>query len=230
MNKGYYNEKVLAKFNEALRVAIEGVKNGEYMTVKFSGGNTKMGAVDSISTLPFITCPARCKGTCGAKCYAAKLANLRPNVLKNYAINTALAIYRPALYWAHIDDYLKGCRFFRFHVSGDIIDSAYFAQMVKVARQNSHCEILCFTKRYEVVNGWIDVNGEIPANLHILFSGWQGLAPVNPYKFPETNVYTCDDDFNDSWLTCGGNCFSCACRGLGCWQAKKGDVIAFKMH
>ena len=227
---GYYNEKVLAKFNEALRAAIVGVKNGEFMTVKFSGGNSKMGAVDSVSTLPFITCPARCKGTCGPKCYAAKLANLRPNVLKSYAINTALAIYRPELYWAHVDDYLKGCRFFRFHVSGDIINADYFAHMIECARNNPHAEILCFTKRYDVVNSWIDENGDLPENLHILFSGWQNLTPDNPHSLPETNVFTCEDDFDEDWKVCGGNCFNCACRGVGCWQVGKGETIAFKMH
>ena len=184
-NRGYYNEKVLNKFNDALNKAVVGVKNGEYLTVKFSGGNTKMGAVPSISLLPFITCPANCKDTCGAKCYAAKLANLRPNVLMNYAINTALAIHRPDLYWAHINDF---------------------------------------------VNSYIDGNGELPSNLHILFSGWINLKPNNPHNLPETNVFTCEEDFNDDWKVCGGNCFNCACRGVGCWQAQKGDVIAFKMH
>ena len=231
MSKGYYNEKVLAKFNAALRDAIEGVKAGKYCTVKFSDGNRKMGAVASVSTLPFIGgCPASCKGTCGVKCYAAKIANLYPNVLANYAINTALAIRRPDLYWNHINDFVKGCRYFRFHVSGDIINAHYFDNMIEVARNNPHCEFLCFTKRYEIVNGWIEDNGELPCNLHILFSGWTNLTPVNPYNLPETNVYTCEEDFNDSWLTCGGNCFNCACRGVGCWQAKNGDIIAFKMH
>ena len=230
MNKGYYNDKVIAKFNEALREAVEGVKAGKYLTVKFSGGNTKMGAVPSVSTLPFITCPGACKDTCGAKCYAAKLANLRPNVLANYAINTALAIHRPDLYWNHINDFVKGCRFFCFHVSGDIMNAAYFAQMVKIAHQNPHCEFLCFTKRFNVVNGWMDVGGEIPANMHILFSGWTNLTPDNPYGIPETNVFTSEADFNDDWKVCGGNCFNCACRGVGCWQAQKGDTIAFKMH
>lgn len=227
---GYYNEKILTKFEEALREAVEGVKAGRYMTVKFSGGNTKMGAVPSVSTLPYLTCPASCKGTCGPKCYAAKLANLRPNVLTNYAINTALAIYRPDLYWTHINDFVKGCRFFRFHVSGDIINTRYLCEMVQTAKNNPHCEFLCFTKRFNYVNAYIDGNGELPANLHILFSGWNNLQPDNPYQLPETNVFTCEEDFNDSWKVCGGNCFNCACRGVGCWQGNKGDIIAFKMH
>lgn len=229
-NNGYYNDRILGKFKDALTDAVKGVQNGEYMTVKFSGGNSKMGAVPSVSTLPFITCPSVCSHSCGEKCYAAKLANMRPNVLKNYAINTALAIHRPDLYWTHINDFVKGCRFFRFHVSGDILNLRYLCEMVQVAKENPNCEFLCFTKRYNTVNNYINGNGELPANLHILFSGWIGLKPVNPFNLPETNVFTCENDFNDDWKVCGGNCFNCACRGVGCWQATKGDVIAFKMH
>lgn len=39
-------------------------------------------------------------------------------------------------------------RFFRFHVSGDIPNTTYFHIMMEVAKRNSHCEILCFTKKY----------------------------------------------------------------------------------
>ena len=227
---GYYNEKTLAKFAEALKEAVSGVKSGAYTDVKFSNKNSKMGAVASVSTLPFLTCPASCAGTCGAKCYAAKLANLRPNVLKNYAINTALAILRPTEYWNQIAEYVRGVRYFRFHVSGDIVNAEYFRRMIEVARDNGKCEFLCFTKRYDVVNSWIDANGDLPENLHILFSGWQNLTPDNPHNLPETNVFTCEEDFNEDWKVCGGNCFNCACRGVGCWQVGKGETIAFKMH
>ena len=48
--------------------------------VSISSGNTKMGKVASVSLLPILTCPARCNGTCGDKCYAKKLALLRPLV------------------------------------------------------------------------------------------------------------------------------------------------------
>lgn len=234
MKNGYYNEKVLAKFADALKAAKKEVKArleaGELVPVKISGGNTKMGAVPSVSTLPFITCPGRCKDTCGAACYAAKLANLRPAVLNAYAWNTALAMLAPAEYFRQIDEFVKGCRYFRFHVSGDIMNTAYFGEMVKTAANNPKCEILAFTKRFELVNAWIRENGRLPENLHILFSGWNNLDPINPYNLPETTVYEKAEDFSEDWKACGGNCFNCACRGLGCWQAVSGDIIAFKKH
>ena len=227
---GYYNPVTIEKFSVALREAVEKVQAGEPVRVSISNSNSKMGAVASVSTLPFLTCPSCCAGTCGPKCYAAKLANLRPSCLKSYAMNTAIAIYRPDLYWSAVDLAIKAVRFFRFHVSGDIIDKKYFAHMIDAARNNPHCEILCFTKKFDIVNAWIDENGDIPANLHLLFSGWTNLTPVNPHSLPETNVIEKGAEPAENWKICGGNCFNCACRGVGCWQAQRGDVIAFPIH
>jgi hypothetical protein len=94
----YYNEKVMAKFQESLKEAKEEVKAGKITAASISTDNIKMGAVPSVSLLPFITCPGRCKNTCGAECYAAKIANMRGTVLKSYARNTALLMIKPALY------------------------------------------------------------------------------------------------------------------------------------
>ena len=210
--------------------AIESVLNGDDLRVRISAANSKMGNVASVSTLPYITCPACCSETCGAKCYAAKLAALRPSVLKSYAINTAIAMLRPDIYWAQVNAAAMAVRFFRFHVSGDILNAKYFANMVEVARNNPSTQILRFTKRFAIVNEWIDANGELPSNLHIMFSGWTNLTPVNPHSMPETNVIPRGEAAKEGWTLCGGNCFECACAGVGCWTAKRGDVIAFNMH
>lgn len=229
-NNGYYNDKVMAKFNAAFHDAAEAVKAGEDIRVRISNFNAKMGAVASVSTLPFLTCPARCHGTCGVSCYAAKLANLRPSVLKSYAVNTAIAIYRPDAYWAQVNAAVMAVRFFRFHVSGDIINSEYFARMVEVAENNPATQILAFTKRYEIVNAWISEHGALPSNLHVMFSGWTNLTPDNPHGLPETNIFDADHAPEDNWKLCGGNCFQCAAAGVGCWGAQHGDVIAFRKH
>lgn len=225
----YYNDKIMAKFQEALSEA----KKETIETVTISTGNRKMGAVPSVSLLPFLTCPGRCKGTCGNDCYAAKIANLYGSVLKSYAKNTALWLKNPDVYWTQVNKAMRGTRFFRFHVSGDIPNYEYLKAMVASAINNEHCEVLVFTKRYELVNKYCKENGgrhAIPKNLHILFSGWKGLKPVNPYNFPETNIFTSEKDCNENWLICGGNCFECGCAGLGCWKASDGETVAFKKH
>ena len=227
---GYYTPEILGKFSETLRAANSKVESGDDLKVRISASNSKMGNVASVSTLPYITCNARCKDTCGAKCYAAKLANMRPSVLYAYAINTALASKRPDIYWNAIDLECKAVRYFRFHVSGDIMNAEYFRRMIETAKNNPGTEILCFTKQYEIVNQWIDENGAIPQNMHILFSEWCNLESINPHNMPKTNVFRSENNIKPDWKLCGGNCFNCACRGVGCWQAQNGDTIAFKMH
>ena len=208
-----------------------------------------MGGVASVSTLPFITCPGICKGTCAPHCYAAKLANLRPAVMKAYARNTAIYYENPAAYWAQIDAAAKAVRFFRWHVSGDIVNVDYFEHMVQIARENPHCQFLAFTKRFDAVNSWIsdevwrkdprafwaqqfDVFASIalPENLHILFSGWDGMKPENPYHLPETDVIMPGEEAPENWHICPGNCFNCALTGCGCWAAKAGEIVAFHKH
>jgi len=137
---GYYNRNVIAKFNDAYAAYEEKFIDGEELHVKFSGGNSKMGAVPSASLLPFLTCPARCRDTCGPACYAAKLANLRPSVLNSYANNTVLAVRDMDRYFEEIRDFCRAQRFFRFHVSGDIINNQYFEGMLWTANENPHCE------------------------------------------------------------------------------------------
>ena len=123
-------------------------------------------------------------------------------------------------------------RFFRFHVSGDIPDSVYFAHMIDIADRNQHCEILCFTKKYDIVNDYLNLGGKIPENLHIVFSGWTGLEMNNPYSLPEAHVR-----YKDGTTTakptakeCGGNCTDCLLTEGGCWSLQSGEQVIFNEH
>lgn len=219
----------LLKWFAIILQAIKEHKNISAM-VSISFSNSKMGKVASVSLLPLLSCPKRCKDTCGKKCYALKLALLRKTVRNAYAKNQAIAKYAMKAYFKAIDNTMKTVRYFRYHVSGDIPNRKYFRYMVQSAINNPYCEILVFTKQYEIVNEWIDKNGSLPKNLHILFSGWTNLKPINPHNLPETTVYAKEEDINPVWTLCGGNCLDCAIKGCGCWNAENGETIAFKIH
>ena len=221
----YYTTKNINKFMAALNDHRARINGGEMLRVSISGGNSKMGEIPSVSMLPYITCPHKC-----AECYAAKLAALYKNTCNAYARNTALAIEDLDAYFAQVRAAAMVTRFFRFHVSGDILNAEYFAEMVKTAEMLPHTEFLAFTKRYNIVNAFIESGGEIPANLHIIFSAWDGVEMPNPHNMPTAHVVRPDNDPAPDWKICGGNCFECACRGVGCWQLKNGETIAFKLH
>ena len=233
-NNGYCTKALRDKMRDAVDAAEERIRNGETAAavVSISYGNKKMGAVPSVSLLPYITCPAACKGTCDGKCYAGKLCSIYKQVMAAYAKNLAIYRVNKKTYFDQISMVSGLHRFFRWHVSGDIVDRDYFSGMVRVALENHGTKYLAFTKRYKVVNDWIRDNGKLPKNLVILFSGWDNLKPDNPHNLPETTVFgtAAQNEPDPSWNICGGNCSECICRGCGCWKAEKGETIAFHIH
>lgn len=197
--------------------------------VSISTGNRKMGAIPSVSLPPVVTCPAGCP--CAKKCYAAKMARIYPSVRKAYQNNLDILQTNPGEYWYQVNQAVKMNRYFRFHVSGDIPTPEYFAEMVNVARQNPGTEILVFTKRYQIVNEYITNSGNLPENMHLIFSQWGDNWTVpNPHNLPTAAVIFKGHEPDNDWKVCGGNCTECACRGVGCWQLKQGETIAFYEH
>ena len=198
-------------------------------TVKISQGNSKLGQIPSVS-LPAVETCRECE--CSKKCYARRLERLRPSVRNAYRHNLEVLKNEPETFWREVEASIMMSRFFRFHVSGDILDNEYFAMMVEVAKRNPHCEILCFTKKYNLVNEFIEQGNELTANLHMIFSGWVGLQMDNPFSLPEAHVRYRDGSTtaHDDAIECGGNCTKCALTEGGCWNLQKGQQVVFNEH
>ena len=198
-------------------------------TVKISKGNSKLGAIPSVS-LPSIKTCRNC--ACQEKCYAQKLERLRPAVRNAYQHNLEVWLKDPETYWREVEASIMMSRFFRFHVSGDIPSFKYLINMVEIARRQPHCEILCFTKKYNLVNELIEQGGEFPGNLHMIFSGWVGLDVVNPFSLLEAHVRYRDGSTTacEDAVECGGNCTECALTEGGCWNLQKGQQVIFNEH
>ena len=200
------------------------------MRVSISPGNSKMGSIPSVSLPAIKTC--RSCG-CASKCYAAKLERLRPSVRRAYQNNLEILMEDPDTYWREVEAAIMLSRFFRFHVSGDILTHEYFAKMVEVSRRNQHCQILCFTKQFEYVNKYLAAHQDgLPDNLHVIFSGWPGLEMNNPFCLPEAHVLFKDGTTTakEDAILCNGNCTECAVTDGGCWTLKSGQQIVFKEH
>lgn len=223
----------IAKLKAAIAAALEKYKDDpESITAYFSDHNSKVGAIPSFSVIPLLYCPGCTKEDdgCGHVCYALKSAVAHKEELRCYAENTILALKDPDRLWKDIDALLKVSRYFRFHVSGEILNKDYFDRLVKSVRNNPGCSVLMFSKKPDIVNSWIDENGPLPENLRLLLSSWSNFTPENPHNLPITAVIRENTIVPDNWKICGGNCEFCACRGCGCWTAKPGDVIAFYEH
>lgn len=199
--------------------------------VCISKGNAKLGHIPSVSFPAIVTCRA-C--ACHKICYAKRIANLRNTVLSSYERNYAIYQERPDIFWKSVELAIAMTTVFRFFVSGDIPDKNFLDEMIKVVKKNEHCKVLCFTKRYEWVNEWIEENGSLPDNLQIIFSAWKGLQMSNPFLLPECHVIYSDGtttaDTNKLSYYCDGNCTNCKVENKGCWALKKNQQVLIKQH
>lgn len=199
------------------------------MKITISHNNSKLGKeIPSINLPPVLTC--RSDAPCFGKCYARKGRFLFENVKNSMGDN--LNAYRedPQRYFDYIaaNSFLN--RFFRWHSAGDIVDARYLEGMVEVATKNPDTHYLAFTKRFDIVNDFVDKGGNIPQNLHIVFSGWDKYFKVeNPHDFPMTYVRFKKGDNShipEDAIPCKGKCYEC----VACWQLRKGQSIYFDEH
>lgn len=201
-----------------------------------SAGNVKLDGIKNISLPPVVTCGASCK-ECKSYCYAVKSFNRLPVVAKAWSDNYKLYRSDPQRFFADIQNATKKERVFRWHVSGDIVDYAYFLGMVDVALKNNKCEYLAFTKQYKIVNAAIDAGVVIPNNLHIIFSASPLVKMENPHGLPECHINFADhekntykpDQFNYTY-NCTGNCKECVINSCGCFFLKSGDAVVINQH
>ena len=199
--------------------------------VSISRGNSKMGAIPSLSLPPFVSCsPAACK-LCVKKCYARRIVARRKTVKEAYEKNLYILQNEPEKFWREVDGALAMATHFRFGVSGDIYNADYFEHMVELTRKNKHCEVLCFTKQYDIVNNYLK-HHKLPKNLHLIFSAWKDLEMPNPYNLPEAHVMFRDGTTtaSDGAKLCTGNCFECSIEKRNCWSLKKHEQILFREH
>ena len=203
----------------------------EELHVSISHGNSKMGAVPSLSLPPIKTCSASACKHCAKKCYARRMIAMRKTVREAYERNLYLFQNEPEKFWREVNGALAMTTHFRFGVSGDIANTDYFSHMVELAEKNTHCQILCFTKQFEIVNEYLNTHN-LPSNLHIIFSAWKGLDMNNPHNLPEAHVFYRDGTTTakDGAKYCSGNCFECATTNRNCWSLQKGEQIIFNEH
>lgn len=190
-----------------------------------TNGNRKIGKVLNVSLMPIMTC-GNCK-ECKHLCYDVKACLQYRTVLDARIRNTVLAMNHRDEFFARIDEKCRRRRknkFFRWHVSGDILDLDYFERMVKIAKNHPTFIFWTYTKMYNIVNEYCRRYGKdsIPSNFTIMFSEWDGMKLDNPFNFPIFTVRLKDGNVNhtfewfDGLHKCPGNCDICKKGSRGC--------------
>lgn len=205
-----------------------------YNNICFTLKNSKLGGfIPSIDLPPIITC--RKNAPCRKGCYALK-GNFRYSTkIKSMADNLNEYKVDSQKFFNSIAEFLNNgdilYRFFRWFGAGDIVDEKFFEGVVDVANRCPQTKFLMFTKKYEIVNEYLDKNEKLPDNLHIVFSMWDKTFKVeNPHNLPKAYVNfkdkTCNPEIPEFAIPCTGDCSTCK----SCWSLVKNQSVYFNQH
>ena len=192
--------------------------------------NSKLGGNIAQVNMPYCK-SCRRDAPCFKECYCNK-GNLRfPNVRKSHMEKYELYKNNPKGFFNRIDAELSMCplKYFRWHASGDIVDEEYLSLMCKLARKHKETHFLCYTKKYELVNTYLDSHKK-PNNLVIVLSNWGKWKVDNPHNLPMSFVDfgKGDEGIPEFAYPCSGHCDKC--DGVKCWHLHKGESVVFKKH
>ena len=239
-------ERFCNELREKGAVTLLHATNFDGAHVPLPNGNTKLGsAVKTLSLMPVIDC-GNCS-QCASKCYDLRHDVTNKACAELRCLTSAFLTVFPEKFWEEVHDAAKYSRLFRYNIGGDIKDTSYFQNMIRVAVNNSHCEFLAFTKMYDIVNAGIaelEGRGEhLPDNLHIIFSCWPGLHISNPHNLPTSfPIFSKKDceaipilkEFQEAspryYWHCGDDCTNCGICKEGCFGLKSGQSVGFAYH
>lgn len=201
--------------------------------VHISKTNSKLGGkIPSVNLPAGLTC--RADAPCQKGCYAKKgnwvYSNVKQSLLNNLeAFKTDSEAFFDDIIEQLSDDVIY--KFFRWHSSGDIVNMEYLRGIIRVAEALPETKFLCFTKKFTLVNMYLEFHKTLPENLHIVFSAWDKNFKVdNPFNLPVTYVRFKDEsrnaDIPEFAIPCVGKCYECK----ACWSLIKGQSVVFNQH
>jgi hypothetical protein len=196
-----------------------------YNGVFISTDNSKLGRIYNISLPPGLSCGKDVP--CRRDCYARHIwRRKRLHVEQGWSLNWYHYQTCPRNYFDAITEFLreKARRYFRWHVSGDIVDSDYWQGMLRVASALPETRFLCFTKRHDLVRK----SRVIPGNLTVVASMWPGWG-TPPRKFPRAwcrHPKQPDPRIPKTAKRCPGHCDTCH----KCWNLAPKDDVVFELH
>ena len=194
---------------------------------------SKLGVGIATVNLPaIITC--RKDAPCFKGCYAKKGNFVYKNVKTSLDKNLDVFKENPDLFFEriHLQLEMVPYRFFRWHSSGEIVDERYLGGMCWLARKHKGTQFLCFTKKYELVNEYLNHHRK-PKNLILVFSNWGDWICENPHNLPTAWVEfgtESDNNIPDNANVCSGNCGTCVNTSEHCWRMQKGEAVRFHKH
>jgi len=188
------------------------------------------GAAVSIGMLPGTTCRPDCP--CFDDCYARRGRFKFKNVTKSLAANTLEWKNNPEGFTNKIRKACAVNKYLRYFHAGDIPDVHFIDMMYRVAVEIPTTRFLCFTKKFEMVNEYIDEHGKPPKNLKIVLSTWgDDFMPDNPHNLPMAYIRLKNgkSTIPPYAKPCAHRCDECIMnRAGGCWSLEDGEAVVFE--
>lgn len=207
--------------------------------INVSNRNRKTGVACNVIQMPTNTCREDAPCRVSGKCYCLKGNQRYDNVLQAYWRNWRLYNTNPEDFYEQVVFKLKHAPLplMRWFDCGDIPDSNFFDLMVKVALELPNIKFMSFTKKYWIINEYLNAGNKIPDNLNVIFSAWDKNWIVdNPHDLPIAYVnfknsslnpeipkyaYSCPCSDKEHTITCS------MCQA--CWN-KKLKAVKFLEH
>ena len=248
--KGFSICKTVERENAYIvKIGENGKKFVEKNTVAFSflnvsDGNSKTGNAVNFNLPIEYTCGHACECYKSALCYAEQGCYC-------FADNQALYSENLNFFLDHTNkEFIDGLQIaidyfnysmFRYFTCGDIPNTRFFKCMVQLAKNNPSIRFWSYTKKYEIVNKWIDENGDLPENLTIIFSHWLNkdgtYYPMNNrHNLPTSEFIPMGHEsiIDDNWHVCPcsdptvkATCETC---DRPCYKLKNGEHMALLEH
>ena len=201
--------------------------------ISMSNKNSKTGA--ACLNIAFPVCTCREDAPCKKTCYACKGCQQIAVVQGAYYRNLRLYYDDPDNFFEQVYCKVKfsGLPKVRLFDSGDFPDAEFLDRLVAVCKKTPNTKWMAFTKKYWIVNEYIDKNGDLPKNLNIMFSAWDIFWEVpNPHGLGIAYV-----DFDDKRLNpeFPRNAFRCpgresTCSACGACFSKRLKAVVFHEH
>lgn len=158
-------------------------------------GNSKTGSKVGCYNFPVEqSCNHKCECYKSKACYACGGFYQMPDNIYGYAENLAFFLKSDNETFCNVfcEELKKnGNKKFRYFTIGDILNARFFECMIENARRMPDVKFWSYTKKYNIVNNWVNVHGieNFPKNLKIIFSHWMNedgtYFPMdNPHNFP----------------------------------------------
>jgi hypothetical protein len=195
--------------------------------IRISEGNRKLGMIASVSLPAVKACGKNIP--CARTCYVVKnmySGPWRKSIMASHQANYDLLLADRDDFFAQLAGWISkhAPKMFRYHVSGDWIDSDHMHRAFELARATPGTKYLAFTKRHDL----LPPVSRIPENFSMVASMWTNWNSKPPRGYRRAWY---QDGFETrvprTALHCPGNCETC---GM-CWTIYKiGRDVYFNAH